>query len=137
MSIIFFIILIIVCVNQGYAQFKCYSCLGGPETRCGTGDLPKTIWCSTQCFESYTIYQNGALPLVERKCWVPPENNKYKTYCSWFINSNIPSNANAELISCRTCKNDKCNGSNNLVPRNNFFSKNIRNLLNLKISDKL
>ncbi|XP_072379118.1 uncharacterized protein [Diabrotica undecimpunctata] len=118
-----FLIILLVCVNQGYSQFRCYSCLGGPETRCGIGES-KTLLCSTQCYESYTEYQNGSLKLVERRCWDPPQNTRYKSYCSWFINSNIPSNANAELKSCRTCKTDKCNGSNNLVPRNNNFPKN-------------
>ncbi|XP_072379117.1 uncharacterized protein [Diabrotica undecimpunctata] len=116
--LVYFLLVSTVCIIQGHAQFNCFSCLGGPYTGCArVASIDDVEMCSTQCYESYVEYQNGALKLIERRCWKPPQNTNHTNFCDWFRNSDILKNSNAKIKSCRVCKSDRCNGSKNLAPR--------------------
>ncbi|XP_028144154.1 uncharacterized protein LOC114337818 [Diabrotica virgifera virgifera] len=116
--LVYFLLVSTLCILQGHAQFNCYTCIGGATTGCALVlSNDEVERCSTQCTESYIEYQNGALKLVERRCWTPPQNTKYTNYCDWLRNSNITKTANAKIVNCRICKSDRCNGTKNLAPK--------------------
>ncbi|CAG9865038.1 unnamed protein product [Phyllotreta striolata] len=107
-----------VLICQAWSAFNCFDCTGGPDTNCGyilSRDMVDT--CSTQCYEAYILYQNGALPLVQRRCWTKPKGTTATNFCQWFNSSQIAQNSNAKLITCSTCNSDRCNGNKNLVTR--------------------
>ncbi|CAH1110205.1 unnamed protein product [Psylliodes chrysocephalus] len=112
------LLMLSLCLCPVFSQFNCFDCTGGPLTNCGSilsRDL--TSSCRTQCYEAYIEYQNGALPLIQRRCWEKPRNSNASSYCEWFRSSQVPINTNARMISCRSCKTDRCNGNKSIGRR--------------------
>ncbi|XP_057664440.1 uncharacterized protein LOC130898875 [Diorhabda carinulata] len=112
-----FIFFLVLHMRYGYASFKCFSCVGGPNTKCARElSQDETENCETQCFETYIEYQSGVFPLVERRCWDKPANTNKRNYCEWLPSQSRILNTNATIKSCSTCESSKCNNNQKLAP---------------------
>ncbi|KAJ8954177.1 hypothetical protein NQ318_005772 [Aromia moschata] len=101
--------------DKGYAQLKCYSCEGGPLTGCAKvsqlGITEDCVGKNAQCYEAYIDYQNGVMPMIQRRCWTTSANSDATDFCKSF------NNPNGKLRECRTCKRDNCNTDIYYPPR--------------------
>uniref|UniRef100_A0A6P7GGF6 Uncharacterized protein LOC114337817 n=1 Tax=Diabrotica virgifera virgifera TaxID=50390 RepID=A0A6P7GGF6_DIAVI len=95
------------------SYINCQRCQGGPLTHCGQvigRGVEEGFVCKTNlCYEAYIGYQNGAMPIVQRRCWQPNENETAPDYCTWFETSEQKKKTNAIMIACKHCTEDLCN----------------------------
>ncbi|XP_060534003.1 uncharacterized protein LOC132706599 [Cylas formicarius] len=99
------ILVVLSLLKTGYF-LTCFDCDGGPQSYCGQLLPPgMDVSCSqrsTQCYEAFIMYQNGALGIVERRCFEP--NGNATDFCASFKSKT------GRLLSCKSCTGDHCNG---------------------------
>lgn len=88
----------------------------GPKASCYEAVLSYNSKISSEIvsvYYNYLIIKDGALKLVQRRCFTPPNNNTSLNFC------NTPySNPVGRILECHSCNTTKCNS--HLIKSENY-----------------
>nr|XP_023016276.1 uncharacterized protein LOC111505660 [Leptinotarsa decemlineata] len=105
------LLLVIFFCQKAFCSYDCYTCEGGPLSNCGTvAATGVTEVCyGSYCYEAFILYQNGAMPMVQRRCWQKPDNTNETNFCEWVKTSESIKNSHATVVDCNICSYRLCN----------------------------